>query len=296
MSSKIPPLLEPYLALPPEAALVLVTNVLGASSNWLVLRFLYSYLRGLAAPAPAPSGFDGGGTRENDVGVVLVSFMRDGRFWRDGAGRMGLDLDAMGRNGRFAFVDGLAGLFTGRDGSGNSDGDRGKDTVLTSSRVEDVRRAVGAALGSLRAGRKVLVVDQADVWLAASGDDVPGSAVSDDFLLPLRELAHSTVLTMAADDPLVSAQSTSLETEHAALVLGQAHAADLVVALRMLDTGAARDVSGVVRVTAGHQGYHYHQHHDGRDGSRDGGRDEGGREFLYHVAGDGGVRVFERGT
>lgn len=94
MSSKIPPLLEPYLALPPEAALVLVTGVLGASPNWLVLRFLYSYLRGVGSPASGPgtSGLDGGGggggTRESDVGVVLVSFMRDGRFWRDGAGRM----------------------------------------------------------------------------------------------------------------------------------------------------------------------------------------------------------------
>lgn len=88
---------------------------------------------------------------------------------------------------------------------------------------------------------------------------------------------------MAADDPLVGAQSTALETEHAALVLGQAHAADLVLALRALDTGAARDVSGVVRVT-GHNG-------GGKDE-----RNQGGREFLYHVAGDGGVRVFERGT
>lgn len=98
---------------------------------------------------------------------------------------------------------------------------------------------------------------------------------------------------MAADDPLVGAQSTALETEHAALVLGQAHAADLVLALRTLDTGAARDVSGVVRVTPGHH-YNLHGGRNGRDGG--GGRDEGGREFLYHVAGDGGVKVFERGT
>lgn len=78
----IPPLLEPYLALPPEASLVVLTSVLGASSNWLVLRHLHAYLKngGGSGIADADEG--------NDVGVVLVSFMRDGAFWRDGAGRI----------------------------------------------------------------------------------------------------------------------------------------------------------------------------------------------------------------
>lgn len=75
-TTKIPPLLEPYLSLPPEASLILLTSVLGASSNWLVLRHLYSYLRSSS------------GERGADVGVVLVSFMRDRAFWREGAGRL----------------------------------------------------------------------------------------------------------------------------------------------------------------------------------------------------------------
>lgn len=80
---------------------------------------------------------------------------------------------------------------------------------------------------------------------------------------------------MSADDPLLHTQTTALEKEHAAFVLGQAHAAERVVSLRMLDTGTARDVSGVVRIT---------------------GEGEAEGEWLYFVGGDGGVRVFERGT
>ena len=49
--------------------------------------------------------------------------------------------------------------------------------------------------------------------------------------------------------------------------------------LRLLDTGTARDVSGVLRVTRGPEGDELEE-----------------REFLYFVSGDGGVRVFERGT
>jgi len=79
MSSRIPPLLEPYLALPPEASLILLTSVLGASSNWLVLRFLHSTLIGLD-PVPA--------IQDDGAKVVLVSFMRDFAFWRENSKRL----------------------------------------------------------------------------------------------------------------------------------------------------------------------------------------------------------------
>lgn len=75
-----PPLLEPYLALPPEASLILITSVLGASSNWLVLRFLHT---ALISP-DASSEIQG----EDEAKVVLVSFMRDLTFWKENAKRL----------------------------------------------------------------------------------------------------------------------------------------------------------------------------------------------------------------
>ena len=60
-----------------------------------------------------------------------------------------------------------------------------------------------------------------------------------------------------------------------------AHQARLLVGVRELDTGAARDVSGVVRVNRG----------GGEDA-----QEVEEREFLYFVGGDGGVKVFERGA
>lgn len=95
---------------------------------------------------------------------------------------------------------------------------------------------------------------------------------------------HATLLVLAADDALLRAPRTPLERAHAALVLSQAHAARAVVALRMLDTGAARDVSGVVRIAL---------RPDDDDADDDALPDA---EYLYHVAGDGAVSVFERGA
>jgi len=105
-------------------------------------------------------------------------------------------------------------------------------------------------------------------------------------MLTLRERVHATVLTLSADEPLVSARQTPLETDHAAFLLSTAHQADYMMGVRLLDTGAARDVSGVVRITVGN-----HAVNDEKDIER---RIEE-RELLYFVGGDGGVKVFERG-
>ena len=101
---------------------------------------------------------------------------------------------------------------------------------------------------------------------------------------PIHQHVHTTILTSCADSPLIHSQSqspsTPLEIEHAAFVTGMAHLARTVISIRELDTGGARDVSGVLRV------------------SRGGAWEEGEfeeREVLFFVGGDGGVRVFERG-
>ena len=112
---------------------------------------------------------------------------------------------------------------------------------------------------------------------------------------PNYQHVHSTILTASADAPLIQSQSqspaTPLEIEHTAFVAGMAHLASVVMSVRELDTGGARDVSGVLRVSRG-----------GAWGVVDGHGDrgeEGGefeeRECLFFVGGDGGVRVFERG-
>lgn len=82
MSNKIPSLLEQYLGLPEEASLTILTNTLGASSNWLVLRYLYSILQ------PGRGANTGASENEASPGVVFLSFMRDLAFWREGASRL----------------------------------------------------------------------------------------------------------------------------------------------------------------------------------------------------------------
>ncbi|KAK2067416.1 hypothetical protein P8C59_001160 [Phyllachora maydis] len=295
MTSRIAPLLEPYLTLPEDASLVVLTGILGASTNWLVLRYLSSYLLPPSSPPPPPRPT--APPTEADpappAAVLLVSFLRDLPFWRDGASRLGLDLEAAGRQGRFAFVDGLRGLFPGAVAAAPGAA-AAWQSALAGASLAHVGRVLHEAADRLREGdgdaartrAVVLVVDQLDFLLAAAGGaeeegvgDVSALRVRE-LLMGLREKVHATVLTLSADEPLIAAQATPLEQEHANLVLGLAHEAELVLSLRLLDTGTAKDVSGVVRITRG-----------GQWSTRK--MDE--REYLYHAGGDGGVRVFVRG-
>jgi elongator complex protein 6 len=98
--------------------------------------------------------------------------------------------------------------------------------------------------------------------------------------------AHAMVLSLSADYPLVSSHQTALEADHGAFLFSVAHQADLTMSLRLLDSGTARDVSGVVRITVGDRGAEGFQHSQ---------RMLEDRELLYFVGGDGGVKVFERG-
>lgn len=88
MASQIPPLLDSYLSLPPETSQIVLTGILGASTNWLTLRYLYSLLRPAAAVAPRHNGDGDADGAGEDVKVLLVSFMRDHAFWKEGAGRL----------------------------------------------------------------------------------------------------------------------------------------------------------------------------------------------------------------
>jgi len=63
--NRTPSLLEPYLALPPEQSLILLTSTLSCSANWLTARFAATALQ------------------QETTSVLLVSWMRDLSFWKD---------------------------------------------------------------------------------------------------------------------------------------------------------------------------------------------------------------------
>ncbi|KAI0906141.1 hypothetical protein F4824DRAFT_364806 [Ustulina deusta] len=292
MAARAPPLLEPYLHLPHETSLVLLSGVLGSSTNWLVHRYLYSFL---ASQSPPVHSFrrqyeppeNTAEPLQQRISVVFVSFLRDYAFWRDGSKRLGLDLDVASKKGSFIFVDGLTALFTPSSDHGRRQSvtDALERRVLLAATTDHLRQALEDAVAHAQVlspgTQTVLVIDQPDVLLATAGDTMSGQGLRGT-VLGLREKVHSCIVTVSADEPLITTQGTSLEKEHASLALSLAHDAHLVMSLRMLETGTAKDVSGVLRVTPG-------------------GDEEiastpiEDRELLYFIGGDGSVRVFERG-
>lgn len=199
MASRTPPLLEPYLGLPPEASLIVLTGVLGASTNWLVQRYLCRFLATTAADRNAQRtavGEEGDSSNPDDgdsASVVLVSFLRDYAFWKEGAGRIGVDLDASSKKGKFVFVDGLSKLFSGGPSAhGVSSPADASGKVLSNSTLHELRKQLAEAVTQLRqqsqSSKIVLILDSPDLLLAATGKTMTGAALQD-LLLDIREVS-----------------------------------------------------------------------------------------------------------
>ncbi|KAK0661315.1 hypothetical protein DIS24_g2691 [Lasiodiplodia hormozganensis] len=368
-SSRIPPLLQPYVRLPPASSLHLLTSVLGASTNWLVIRYLCGAFAGHDARKPAASSDENNSRlrgQDEDAAVILVSFLRDWEFWKTESRRAGgLDLARLAQQNRFAFIDGLSNLFLPADSTDAADAApaapalsspipvRTSRTItprtppqaspqqhsstapsrpassttpaptfrLTSPTLSHLEAVVQKARAHLTASsparRVLLILDAPDLLLAAAADGTAARSMTPvDFastLLALRGDVHAAVVSVSADTPLVAAavdavtaqqdgniggqhaNSTPLEAAQAAFVVGLTHVADWVLSLRLLDTGFAADVSGVLRITRGDN--------SDEDEEQEGDVDAGGeelrmeeKEVLYYIGGDGSAKAFERGS
>ncbi|KAL8997023.1 MAG: hypothetical protein Q9169_003614 [Polycauliona sp. 2 TL-2023] len=245
----IPPLLSNDLQ-PPSSknSLILVTSVLGASANWVILRQIYTALK-------LSSGLRGQATA-----VILTSWLRGLQAWKDGAKRLGLNLS---QTEGVTFIDALQ--------SGVGPQGRGIGEV-----EELLLEAINKA--KLASTRILLVLDGIDFLLAGT------EMTTDDLLdaiLELREHVDLTIVSASADYPLVQAHRSPLELDHTALTISLAHEANAVWGVRELDTGSAKDVSGVLRITRG----------PAVEVIEDsGGEDVEEKELLYCIMGDGGVR------
>ena len=72
----VPPALEEYICLPPKDHLVVLTGTLQCTTTWLTARFVGATLAAPAATSPHESE-----QSDAETAVVLVSWLRDERFW-----------------------------------------------------------------------------------------------------------------------------------------------------------------------------------------------------------------------
>ncbi|EMD65519.1 hypothetical protein COCSADRAFT_35558 [Bipolaris sorokiniana ND90Pr] len=356
-SSRIPPLLQPYIQLPREDSLILLTSTLGASANWLLLRFLCDALSTVTAQ-------DGG---EEGHNVVLVSWMRQYEFWKQESRKSaGLDLERLRKEGSFAFVDGLgAGAdapgssMSGIDARANGQAkpqvtgpnriqvQRGPQTlpvrgppggivpargppvavaaaaptlatIPTTSEAADVgsstpghyalktldlseiRTTISSAVSALNptaVQRKTLLIfDNPDLLLALNPSITPSDFTSLALTLHITPTVSHVLTHIQSDNPLLSLsiQPQPLELAHHNLLVKFAHMSRRILGVRILDTGVARDVSGVIRITE--QKHEWLDLELNKNEPKEGDDNGQGKEFLYQVKGDGSVRVFERGA
>ena len=139
---------------------------------------------------------------------------------------------------------------------------------------------------SVISSKIILVMDGLD-FLLASQPSITSLTLSHT-IMTFRRRIRNVIVTCSADYPLLHVSSTAatpLEHNHRNFVTTMAHQSRVVAQLRSLGTGAAKDISGVLRMSAGGA-------YDDVE-EQDAGFEEG--EWLYHVKGDGSVSVWGRG-
>jgi elongator complex protein 6 len=117
-----------------------------------------------------------------------VSFLRDYNFWRENARKLGLDLDKLGKLGRFGFVDGLGASLAAVPTKGKPAAVDGVGTIQSFEAAAVKAELMRVIDGLSKDGAKVvLVIDQLDFAFAAGGnvDDLG------DVLMDLREVSSS---------------------------------------------------------------------------------------------------------
>ncbi|KAI4210284.1 MAG: hypothetical protein LQ351_006884 [Letrouitia transgressa] len=261
------PLAEWFSAPLRRGSLTLLTSVLGASAHWLVLRHVFAALQ-CSAPSSSPSEEEG---RDDGAAVVLVSWLSGRQAWVEGFRKLGVDAS------RVTVVDGL-----------QLQGEKPTTSMGGLEEVgREIERAIALAAAAAELERVVLVLEGLDFLVAAT--EIEGVQIENwalGMVLGFRERVHATVVSLAADLPLMQAQTTPLEVRHAAYVTGIMYQAGVIMSVRELDTGVARDVSGVLHVCRGPAGGEDEGEEEGQERIEE-------KEALYYVAGDGGVKIIE---
>jgi hypothetical protein len=211
----------------------------------------------------------------------------------------GLDVSSLLANQRIVYIDGLdiygaSASLSSIAGSFSTRTHALKDLQDVLERALEVQPQLGGTAAATAdtngdsqdaSDRSILIIDGLD-FLIASQPDATAIAVSQ-MLTTIRQHVHSTILAVSSDEPLLhgnSAFTTPIEMKHRALVATLAHQSWLVMQLRGLDTGAAKDISGVIRISHGGEYKDELEEQIVAEG-----------EWLYKVSGDGSVRVWGRG-
>lgn len=176
--------------------------------------------------------------------------------------------------------------------------------AFSSCSLDHIDTTITAAIASLRssatATNTLVILDNPDILLAS----VPGLKPADTTSLFLRlhtlkSVSH-VLVHLQSDLALLAIpeRPSPLQIAQQNLVVKTAHMSAKILSVRVLDTGVARDVSGVLRATVNGDPWMdiATLGRDEQEGGAVQSLEEQGLEVLYKIHGDGSVKVFERGT
>ncbi|KAK9475832.1 hypothetical protein V1514DRAFT_370194 [Lipomyces japonicus] len=247
--------------------LILVTESKATSASWLLQHYIKAGL------SSSPHVSDSNDHRK----IVLVSFLQDQHFHFNCLRKYGIDLTA--KKSSFSFVDGISNFFSDGDNKAN-----GLTTLyLRASRSSSWSEQLTNVLRDLSTdeSKPLLIIEGIDVLIplqVLSASDILN------FIFDLYK-SSSTIVVSMRHSPDLQNTFTQIGAQHGNLLSSLQRQSHAVISLRPLITGAAEDVTGLIRIVRGGAAVQTPQFDVTVD------------EFHYFV-GEGnlsGVKIFEKG-
>ncbi|KAK5033828.1 hypothetical protein LTR13_006880 [Exophiala sideris] len=176
---------------------------------------------------------------------------------------------------------------------------RGPPAGAPSPRTPQSGTSVSTPNPILSANTKPIILLDGIDFVLASEPNVSALALQS-VLSIFRSQCHAVVVTGNADAPLLHTATspesgTPLERDHAHFLTSMAHQSNWVWQLRGLDTGSAKDVTGVLRISRGGDLDSEEQNSGAGAQSHVKFDEVADAEWLYQVKGDGSVKIWSRG-
>ncbi|KAK7205073.1 hypothetical protein BZA70DRAFT_172495 [Myxozyma melibiosi] len=274
-----------------DSQLLLITASLETNASWLLQHFARSCIGnstgrsiGRRADSLGGGGETGaGGDRHWRAPVVFLSFVQEFQFYARSFKKTGVDVSSLIQKKSFLYIDGFSKLVCDLPPAAASES-RPELYLRAENKdkwIQQIANAV-AGLSKTTSYRPMVIVEGIEmlhvlgIW--------PVQEILD-FVSDLQEIAGISVISVSGSNAVLRG-ATSLSQGQEALFFSLLNRASAVFSIRSLDSGYAKDVTGVIRITKGGQ-----PSGDGKAPSIDEG------EYHYFV-GEGnlsGVRVFEKG-
>ncbi len=276
--------------------LSLITSIEGVNPSWLINTLIESIIYDSCSLNR--------GLRKNDelklshktrgIPIIIISFINDFNYFKKNLIKFGIDLDKL--NGKIIIIDCLTNLFMKIDNDGiRGNGIQNNYKPGPFQDIDDLFKQLYTIISKLTPtssnsnnNKPAIILEAPDILLSSN---LFNSKQLLKLMFSLQKVSSSLYVSLNIDEELIDIdkhpEQTSIEFQQYDFLVHMIHRASLIIGLKPLETGRAKDVTGILRISRGTVPLSIDENDEKINEIQE-------REYFYLVNGDAQVQLFFR--